>query len=165
MSTVAEVNPIYTPPGVSWTAPPKSRPWQNPPKYVKVEEVAAYYIMMLSNENIIDSALESIETGFPLVNIAEPLMLSSVANGTHSLDVGIIVMPVIMEMLATIAEMEGIQYDMFPEDAEARENKPTARQVKLAIKKAMEQGASGEADQQEVEEVKRGLMTKPTNEV
>lgn len=164
MSTVAEFNPTYTPPGISWTAPEKSRPWLNPPKVVSVEDVCVFYIGALSNEDAIDSMLESIDTGVPLIAIAETLMLSNVANGTHTLDAGILAMPVIIEMLVSAAEMDGVDYDIFPEDAEAREKKPSARQVKLAIKKAMEQKSTTE-EQPVVEETGRGLMTKPNKGV
>lgn len=164
MSTVAEFDPTYTPPGISWTAPEKSRPWLNPPQYVSVQDVCGYYIGVLSDENITDSMLDAIDTGVPLIAIAEATMLNSVANGVHTLDAGILAMPVIIEMLISVAEMDGIDYDIFPEDAADREKKPSARQVKLAIKKAMEQKPTME-EEPVAEETARGLMTKPNKGV
>ena len=165
MSTVAEFNPTYTPPGISWTAPEKSRPWMNPPKIVSVEDVCVFYVGALSNEDLTDSLLEALDTGVTLVAIAEAAMLSNVANGTHSLDAGILAMPVIIEMLVSVAEMDGLDYDIFPEDAEAREKKPSSRQVRLAIKKAMGENQPMAEESMPEEEDVRGLMTKPNKGV
>lgn len=166
MSTVAEFNPIYTPPGVSLTAPAKGRPWTQPPQFVKIEEVAEYYITAMSNPAMIDKMLESLDTGVPLIAIAEPLMLSGVASGVHSLDAGILVLPVIVEMLITAAEMDGIEYVIFPDELQVDTDKPSSREIKKAIKKAME--AEKTVSPKEIEQIafgkKVGLMNRPAKE-
>jgi hypothetical protein len=62
------------------------------------------------------------------------MMLSGVASGIHTVDAGILVVPVIIEMLKTIAEIHGVKYQVFEDD----ENAGTIpdRVVKQAIKKA-----------------------------
>jgi hypothetical protein len=106
------------PPGISWTAPAKGRPWSQPPKMVKLSEVAQGYIDNLSSPKTIDSVIDALETGVAVASLAEMLMLTGVHKGIHSMDTGILVIPVIAEMLVTAAEIHGIDYMMFPDDNE-----------------------------------------------
>lgn len=120
---MAKLNPVEfikpVPPGVSWTAESRSRPWSTPPKFVKVNEVAQGYVTNLSSTNMINSTLDAIETGVPLAALANGMMLSGVASGIHTIDTGILVIPVIIEMLKTTAELHGVKYQVFEEDADA----------------------------------------------
>lgn len=135
---MANVNPVDfikpVPPGISWTAEPRSRPWSTPPKFVTVNEVAQGYVTNLSSAGMINSTLDAIETGVPLAALANGMMLSGVASGIHTIDTGILVIPVIVEMLKTAAEIHGVKYKVFEEDSDAG-NIPD-RVLKQAIKKA-----------------------------
>ena len=57
----------YTAPGISWTAPEKSRPWQQPPQYTDIMDVANSYIIAFSAENAMDNMLDALETKVPMV--------------------------------------------------------------------------------------------------
>lgn len=135
---MANVNPVDfikpVPPGISWTAEPRSRPWSTPPKFVKVSEVAQGYVTNLSSASMINSTLDAIETGVPLAALANGMMLSGVASGIHTIDTGILVIPVIVEMLKATAELHGVKYQVFEEDIDA--GTIPDRIVKQAIKKA-----------------------------
>jgi hypothetical protein len=119
---MAKLNPVDfikpVPPGISWTDSPRSRPYNRPPKLVKVNEVAQWYITRLSSANIINFTVDAIETGIPLAALANAMMLSGVASGIHTIDAGILVIPVIVEMLKTTAELQGVKYQVFEEDAD-----------------------------------------------
>lgn len=127
------VKPV--PPGVSWTAPPKGRPWSNPPKLTKLSDVAQGYIDNLSSASMINSTLDVIETEVPLAAMAEAIMLSGVNKGIHTTDAGILVMPIIIEMLKAVAEMHNYKYVIFPDELEEDTNVP-ARVVKKAVEEA-----------------------------
>jgi len=122
LSPVDVIKPI--PAGGSWTDTPKSRPWQNPPKLVNVDEIAQQYIDRMSSTKIINSTLDAIETKIPLASMAEAMMLSGVAAGIHTIDAGLLVMPVIIEMLQTIADFNDIKVVTFPEDYDKESNVP-----------------------------------------
>lgn len=150
-------------PGISWTVPPKTYAWQNPPKFASVAEVAQEYITKLSNKEALDDFLDAIDNGMPLVTIAESIMLSGVSGGIHTIDAGILVTPVIIEMLKTAAEIEGIDYHMFLEDKLPKKEKPVpARLINKAIKMAMEnmQEESGVAEPSAPSSTEGGLMSK-----
>lgn len=126
-------------PGISWTVPPKSYAWQKPPKFASVAEVAQDYITRLGNKEAMDDLLDAIDNGMPIATIAESIMLGGVSSGMHTIDAGILVTPVIIEMIKTAAEVEGIDYHMFLEDKLPKKEKPLpARIINKAIKLAME---------------------------
>lgn len=157
----------YTPPGVSWTAPDKSRPWQNPPKLVSVSDVAGYYVDAIGNGDTMNDLLDALETGVPLAVIGEALMMNSVSKGIHTLDAGILVMPVIIEMLQTVAELHGSKVVIYPDDYD-KEVVVSNRVARLAVQKAMkklEGKDTTEAEQSVQPAVSAGLMARKQKEV
>lgn len=151
----------YTPPGISWTAPEKSRPWQSPPQLVDMVDVAGYYIMNMSSDEMLDDLLDVVETPVPLSVTAEAMMLQGASNGIHSVDMGILVMPVIIEMLITIAEHNKSDYTIYPDDFD-KEAKVSNRVARLAVQKAMKKIEGKEAPEAKAELPKepKGLMAK-----
>lgn len=116
-ATVGEMfQPV--PPGVSWTAPAKSRPWLNPPTDVNVVDIANTYISLLGSEEMVNDILDALETETPLSLIAESLLLNGVSAGKHTLDAAVLVMPVVIEVLKTIAVLNNIKTVTFPEELE-----------------------------------------------
>ena len=150
------------PPGVSWTAPEKSRPWQQPPQLTNISDVAQRYLDMFSNQEVIMYTLDALETKVPLSVVAESIMLNSVSEGLHSLDAGILIMPVIIELFVSICTLHNIEYTIYPDDVE-RQTVVPARIAKLAVKKAMDKV---EAVVEEVQTDKPvGLMARKQKEM
>jgi len=147
-----------TPPGISWTAPAKGRAWNSPPRLVKIDEIAQGYIDNLSSAEMMNSILDVIETNLPLASVAETIMLSSVHKGIHTIDAGILVMPVIIEMLKTAADIHGVEYTIFPDELTANDT-VSPRVVREAIKKASKQPEEAVEVAEPVVELS-GLMSK-----
>lgn len=116
-SKVSDVISI-APPGISWTAPSKGRPWMSAPKVVNIGAVAQGYIDSLGQAEAANDILDALETGMPLATIAETFMLTGVNKGRHTLDAGILVMPVIIEVLQAIADLNKIETVKFTQDLE-----------------------------------------------
>ncbi len=156
-------NPVdlvsYTPPGISWTAPEKSRPWQQPPQLTDISKVALYYIATISDEELMDDLLDSIETTVPLAVIAEAMMLNGVSSGVHTLDAGILSMPVIIEMLQNLAIAHGTDYVIYPDDYDKKVT-VSNRVARLAVQKAMKKIEGAEEEEPEIEEQPKGFMRK-----
>ena len=106
------------PPGVSWTAAPKSRPWLNPPEETDIVTISNNYISALGDEASVNDVLDALETRVPLSLIAESIVLTGVSAGKHTLDAGVLVMPVVIEVLKTIAVMNKIDTVTFPKELE-----------------------------------------------
>ena len=156
-------------PGMSLTAELGNRPWQQPPQYSTVEEALQYYIPRLTNPELLDQLLDVMETGIPLTTIANAMQTGGVMEGKHSLDVGILIIPVLIETMAYLAEEAGVEYDE-GSNIEADPDKPTDARVALAISKIREETGvkpdEPEIKQPEPQEEKPsgGLMSRGTKD-
>jgi len=145
-------------PGMSLTTEPGDRPWENPPSLVTVEEAMEYYASkILGNRDAHDQLLDTLELGVPVSNLASVLQKNSVMNGVHTLDVGMLVLPVIEELIMAVADMNGVSYIKSPE-ALAKATTISPREAR----KAVEAMKKSKAEVPMQEEKPRGLMSKPT---
>jgi hypothetical protein len=127
----------YPIPGQGMTAEVGSRPWQNPPQYSTVEEALEFYIPRLVSDDVYEALLDSMELGIPLTTMADSMQSTAVMQGLHTIDVGILAMPVIIEMLAFIGDDAGIEYTMGTE-APIDEDKISESKIALAMKRMRE---------------------------
>ena len=97
-------------PGMGMTHEVGARPWQQPAQYTKVDDVAQYYIGKMSDDAFATNVLNLLETKMPVTMIANAMQTTNMMNGVHSLDVGMLSLPIIMEMIMFIADSEGIEY-------------------------------------------------------
>ena len=151
--------------GQSLTSEVGGWPWEQPPQYSTVEEALEFYLPRLTEPTLQNDLMNVIEMGLPLTTIANALQQGAVMQGTHSLDVGILVMPVIMEMLAYLATERGIEFNMGT-NVEVDDG-PSAVAVKLALKKLKAKEGEPEKKPEEesenvVEEPMSGLMSRRT---
>ena len=119
------------------TAEVGSRPWQNPPQYTTVEQALEFYIPRLVSDDVYESLLDSMELGIPLTVMADSMQSTAVMQGLHTIDVGILAMPVIIEMLAYIGDDAGIEYNLGM-DKPIDEDKISDTKIALAIKRMRE---------------------------
>ena len=116
---MADPNPYLTAPipGMSLTVEPGSVPWEQPPQLVTIQEVADFYINKLTeDQEAIDKTLDAIELGVPLQSLANGTIMFNMMKGIHTVDVGFLVMPILVELFITLAELNDIKYSMTPED-------------------------------------------------
>jgi len=97
-------------PGESLTHELGARPWQSPPQYATVEDALDFYIPRFANEEVVKQLLDVLNMGVPVTTLANTIQLGSVMEGRHSIDVGMLVLPVLMELIMFIAESEGVEY-------------------------------------------------------
>ncbi len=97
-------------PGMSLTHELGDRPWQTPAQYSTVDEAMSFYLPKLSSENFAAPLLQAMELGVPLTNLANSIQISGVMEGIHSLDVGILVIPVLVETMMLLGDSAGIDY-------------------------------------------------------
>ena len=82
--------------GMSLTHELGARPWQSPAQYSTVDEAIRYYIERFQDNESEKSLLDVLELGVPVSIIANTIQLSSVMEGKHNIDVGLLVLPVLM---------------------------------------------------------------------
>lgn len=97
-------------PGQSLTTEPKSRPWEQPPKYTTTEEALSFYVPRLSDAELMAPMVDVMEEGTTVVAVAEMIQSSGVMQGLHTIDVGLMISPVLVELLITQAEIAEIDF-------------------------------------------------------
>jgi hypothetical protein len=92
-------------------------PWEQPPQLVTIQQVADFYVDKFTEEQeAIDKALDAIEAGAPLQALADGIITFNMMKGIHTIDVGFLVLPIIVELLITVAELNDIKYYITAED-------------------------------------------------
>ena len=99
-------------PGQSLTAELGARPWQQPAQHSTVEDAFEFYVKKITDPEVNDSLLDTLEMGTPVTSISEIIVQSGAMEGKHTIDVSIQLLPVIMELIAYVAESSGIKYNM-----------------------------------------------------
>ena len=95
-------------PGQSLTAPLGGRPWQSPPQYSTVDEVIDYYMARMTTEEFMEQLIDILEMGIPVTSLANIVQLNGVMDGTHTVDVGVLVAPLLIELIMMLAESAGM---------------------------------------------------------
>ena len=98
-------------PGMSMTHELGARPWQSPAQHTTVEEALDYYIPRFANDEVTEQLMDVLEMGVPVTSIANTMQLGNVMEGVHSVDVGMLVLPVLVEMMMLVGDSAGIEYD------------------------------------------------------
>tara|TARA_R110000782_G_scaffold3228_2_gene11921 strand:+ start:14265 stop:14816 length:552 start_codon:yes stop_codon:yes gene_type:complete len=113
-------------PGQSLTAEPKNAPYENPPQMTEPEEVVFFHLERLAKRT--DDLLDAMELGLDVVTLTEGILRGAVMEGRHSVDVSLIIAPIIHEFIKSSADRAGIDYDEgFPDESDDR------KMVKYAV--------------------------------
>lgn len=146
-------------PGQSLTAEVGSRPWQSPPKYATIEQALEYYIPRITSEDMYDDLLDILELGVPITSLADTIQSAGVMQGLHSVDVGVLITPVIIEMLAYIGDEAEIEYELGMQKR-LDEDKISDSKIALAMKSMRSKmpEAVAEANEEQDEPVEEPAM-------
>ena len=97
-------------PGMAMTHEVGARPWQTPPTYVTVDEAADYYIEKMSSPEFKNKLLDVMAMNVPLTTVANTMQLASVMEGLHSVDVGMLMIPILVETMMLIVDSAEVKY-------------------------------------------------------
>ena len=120
-----------------FTHAPGERPWERPTELNTVEDTISYYMTSLSQEDVLDDLMVAIESGIAINPISEAITLSQVMRGKHTLDVALVVKPVIMEFLAAVAESNNIDYKFSNRDPQAELDTKERSRVQMILQGAL----------------------------
>tara|TARA_R110000796_G_scaffold167307_1_gene284171 strand:+ start:741 stop:1271 length:531 start_codon:yes stop_codon:yes gene_type:complete len=98
-------------PGQSLTSEPKNSPWENPPEYTAPEDAVLWHIERLNKPEKLKASLNMLELGVDVVTLTEGILRAAVAMGKHSIDVSLIIGPIIHELIKSNADTAGIDYE------------------------------------------------------
>jgi len=119
-------------PGQSLTGEPKSYPWENPPKYVKPFDAAMYHLEQLNEPKKVTALLDMLELDVDLVTLVSGVLRMGVSEGIHTVDVSLLIAPVLHEFIKGHADRAGINYNegFDEEDMDRTDIEYTIRQSK-----------------------------------
>ena len=143
-------------PGMSLTHELGARPWQTPAQFPSVDEAIQYYMESMSSDEFIDQLMDVIEMGVPLADIANTMQLSGVMEGLHSVDVGALISPVLIEMMSFLAESAGVEYVV--QAKQDKEDKISDAKMAKIIQK-LELTTEEKEEEENVEEVNEEAIT------
>tara|TARA_R110000772_G_scaffold3588_3_gene12694 strand:+ start:653 stop:1177 length:525 start_codon:yes stop_codon:yes gene_type:complete len=158
--------------GMSLTHELGARPWQQPAQYSTIDEVIDYYVTRMASDDFEESLLPIMEMDVPLTVIASTMQLSGVMEGKHSVDTGLLAIPILIEMMMLIGDKNDVKYDSGLENetkgkpnkamiAKALQDlKEEMKDVELDTDETMEELPIEEPVVKEEQEEPKGLMTR-----
>ena len=137
-------------PGQSLTATPKAYKWERPPQMADHEEVVKYYINKLADQDVMDDLAVLFDGGMPISPFVETLTTTGVSEGLHTIDVSLIVGPVLHAFIKAAMLQYGIDakddtYDPNKDPSE-REKRRLQTAIELALAEAQNQDRTAATD-------------------
>lgn len=160
-------------PGQSLTAEPKNHPWERPPETADPDEAIAHHLTRIGTPGVMDKILDAVDMGFPVSMVTQTMLQGGVMNGIHTIDISMMIAPVVHDYIVNVLEEEGVEFKEFFEDNKDEDLKKTMS-VSKAIQDIKENPESmdddddmeDEEEEEEMEEEmpeeapKRGLMAR-----
>ena len=158
-------------PGMSMTHELGARPWQTPPTYATVEEAADYYIERMANPDFKDQLIDIMEMKIPLTTLANTIQLGSVMEGIHTVDVGMLMIPILVETMMLIGDNADVDYVTGMEGGKPARpamidkiiNNVKSKQMEsedMPIEETMEEPIQEQEEDMPMEEEPKGLMAR-----
>ena len=97
-------------PGQSLTDEPKNYPWERPPEVTDPNEAVLYHLDRVTDPDVIDNVFQAFDFGLPVKVLTDSMMTAAVGKGIHSVDLGLLVEPVIRKAVMKIADQAGVEY-------------------------------------------------------
>ena len=161
-------------PGMGMTHELGARPWQTPPTYTTVEETSDYYIERMSNPKFKEQLLDVMEMKIPLTTLANTIQLASVMEGLHTVDVGMLMIPILVETMVLIGDSADVKYvtgmeetkserpamiSKLVNDMESKQRESEGMSMENPMEAVMEQPVEEQEEEMPTEEPK-GLMAR-----
>mgnify|MGYP003113419715 FL=1 len=148
-------------PGMALTHELGARPWQTPPEMSTFEEGLDFYVSRIVEPKNAARLLDIIETGIPLTAIAETLTLGGAMQGLHTIDVAVLVNPVLVELMEGLAKNAEVKYTVGDTDGEELPDDALLAKAMASLSEIDKEELEEEMDNTEVEAEKpKGLMAR-----
>jgi GAF domain-containing protein len=165
-------------PGQSLTAEPKNAPYENPPELNTAEDSIMWHLNRLQDKEKFKALADTLELGLDVVTITEGLLRGAVMGGIHSIDISLIIAPVIHEYITSTAEKLDIDFEEgLPDNSEQDEqieyqiNEKKAQDILAELDMEVEEDMDSEEPMQEElpmdmpKEKPKGLMARRGEEL
>tara|TARA_Y100000004_G_C8784486_1_gene356458 strand:- start:98 stop:637 length:540 start_codon:yes stop_codon:yes gene_type:complete len=112
----------YPVPGQSLTSPPKNMSYENPYEIVDPKKALEKHFGNLSRKEAIEDIIFFSQSGMDVKSLTEGILRSAVAEGVHSIDVSIIIAPLVHEFIVGRLDATGMEYDEGLENLNEKNN-------------------------------------------
>lgn len=125
-------------PGQSLTDEPKNFAWERPPEITDPDKAIAYHIDYLSNSEVVESTLFILASGLPVKNFVDTILTNAVGNGIHSIDISMIIKPVLEEAVVLTAIEADIKFLEEFDNSKAKDASRKTREETLILSRLKE---------------------------
>jgi|TARA_R100000388_G_scaffold86746_1_gene66373 hypothetical protein len=126
-------------PGQSLTGEPRQYAWERPPEYDTPEEALKFYLPKITDDETVDDIHLVLESGFPLSTLVKGIYMNGVMDGLHSIDVGLLIAPVLHEVIKASAKTNQIEFKEVPVSETERLEEKERRRLELSVERFLEQ--------------------------
>ena len=137
-------------PGMAMAHELGARPWQQPARLVTTDEVVQDYLLRMQDDSFVKQLVGVLESGVPVTTLANTIQLAGVMEGRHSIDTGMLVIPVLMEMMMLIGDKAGIKYNTgMDRDEKVESEDSVIASVLEELEQDLDKGSSDIASEEE----------------
>lgn len=159
-------------PGQSLTREPRNAPWERPPETADPEVAIEKHIQRIGDTKVLNAILDYVDLGLPVSFITEMMLTGGVTNGVHSIDISMMIAPVLHDYIIEVLEGEGVEFkEFFEEDGEEdiRKQMAVGKAIRAIRGKSAdteeepeEEEIEGDMETDEEEMPQESLMARPT---
>jgi|TARA_R100000353_G_C6442251_1_gene178936 hypothetical protein len=147
-------------PGQSLTDEPKNYPWEHPPQFTDLREARDRIFDNLTEEEAVQQLLTMLSANVPAEAVVRTILFAGFTEGKFSVDTAILLAPVVLMQVVSIAKAAGIEKFSILMD-----EKPDDNFTKAMLRVSEDTGVKGV--KKAAEKIKKetapatGLMGKP----
>jgi len=147
-------------PGMSLTTEPGNRPWENPPMLVTAQDAADFYAERLLDEEVEDSIVAALDQGLSVDVIAEQITTSAVMEGYHTIDVAVLVSPIVRELIMYVGDINKVKYTVSYQEMQKSKRVPYTLAKDVVSEVMKEPSKEPAMEEKKAKPTSRGLMAK-----
>lgn len=149
-------------PGQSLTGTPRNAPWERPPETADPDEAITHHLTRLSQPEVMNHVLDGVSGGLPVSMITDLMLTGAVAKGIHSIDISMMIAPIIHDYIVNLLRSEEVEFKEFFDKEEKGDSEGLA--ISMAISNISDnprvEELQEEPEVEVVEEKPKGLMAR-----
>ena len=122
----------------SLTGEPKQYAWERPPEYDTPEDALKFYLPKITEDETVDDIMLALENDFPLSTLVRGIYMNGVMEGLHSIDVGLLIAPVLHEVIKSTAKTYDVEFREMPVTDEQRLQGKEKQRLASSVKRFLE---------------------------
>ena len=124
-----------------------------------VTDALKFYTTKFDDEDVLDDLYAALEEGFPLDILVSTILTGGVMEGKHSVDIKILIRPVLHELLLIKANAQGIDVVESAKSLKRRKEEKDKKKLISKLERAMERMPNKDAGKDILQEAKEDLTT------